>query len=44
MRRTSKQDGWMLVRAIKSIVLAALGWLIVTLLPDLARYLRMRAM
>jgi hypothetical protein len=44
MRGMSRQDEWMLVRAIKSVVLAALGWLVVTTLPDLARYLRMRAM
>ena len=32
----------MTVRAIKSIVLVILGWLIVTSIPGLAKYLRIR--
>ena len=32
----------MTVRAIKSIVLVVLGWLIVTSIPGLAKYLRIR--
>jgi hypothetical protein len=31
-------------RAIKSVLAVLLGWLVVTHLPDLARYLRMREM
>jgi hypothetical protein len=32
----------MTVRAIKSILLVVLGWLIVTSIPGLAKYLRIR--
>ena len=32
----------MTVRAIKSILLVILGWLIVTSIPGLAKYLRIR--
>jgi hypothetical protein len=33
----------MTVRAIKSILMAILGWLIVTSIPGLAKYLRIRS-
>ena len=32
----------MTVRALKSIVMVVVGWLIVTSIPGLARYLRIR--
>jgi hypothetical protein len=32
----------MTVRAIKSVLLVILGWLIVTSIPGLAKYLRIR--
>jgi hypothetical protein len=32
----------MTVRAIKSIILVIFGWLVVTSIPGLARYLRVR--
>ena len=32
----------MTVRAIKSVLMVVLGWLIVTSIPGLARYLRIR--
>ena len=32
----------MTVRAIKSILLVVLGWLVVTSIPGLAKYLRIR--
>jgi hypothetical protein len=32
----------MTVRAIKSVLLVVLGWLIVTSIPGLAKYLRIR--
>lgn len=34
----------MIWRAIKSVVAVLVGWLVVTHLPDVARYLRMREM
>ena len=30
------------MRALKSVLMAALGWLIVTSIPGLAKYLRIR--
>ena len=32
----------MTVRAVKSVLMVVLGWLIVTSIPGLARYLRIR--
>lgn len=34
----------MMFRALRSIALVAFGWLVVTSLPDVARFLRMRQM